>query len=147
MAFWGGAGCEPTGGFLPAPGLSHESGVSLAVSEYKRTDRIADQIKMEIADILTKKTKDPRIGFVTVTSVEVSDDLQHAKIFVSAHQDQKKTFIGLKKAAGFVRGELARRLPLRRIPELAFLPDTSTERVAHILDLLDKLEEETKEKE
>jgi ribosome-binding factor A len=114
------------------------------MSGFKRTDRVADQIKMEIADILMKKIKDPRIGFVTVTSVEISDDLQHAKVFVSVQKDQdpKKTFIGLKKATGFVRGELAKRLPLRRTPEVVFLPDTSSERVAHILDLLDQIKKD-----
>ena len=60
-----------TGVAMPAP----EAGVCFTVNEFKRTDRVADQIKMEIADILTKKTKDPRIGFVTVTSVQISDDL------------------------------------------------------------------------
>jgi ribosome-binding factor A len=124
-----------------------EAGVLLAVNEYKRTERVADQIKMEIADILTKKTKDPRIGFVTITSVEVSEDLKHAKVFVSAHQDEKSAFIGLKKATPFVRGELARRLHMRRIPEITFLPDTSTEKVSHILDLLDQIEKDVKKKD
>lgn len=120
--------------------------MSFAVQEFKRTDRIGDQIKMEVADILTRKTRDPRIGFVTVTSVEVSDDLQHAKIFVTVQKDQdpKPVFAGLRKAAGFVRAELSRRLHLRRIPELVFLPDVSTEKVSHILDLLDRIEKEKK---
>jgi len=127
--------------------LDPEAGACFAVNEYKRTDRVADQIKMEIADILTKKTKDPRIGFVTVTSVQVSDDLKHAKVFVSVHEDEKSAFVGLKKATGFVRAELARRLQLRRIPEIVFLPDTSTEKVTHILDLLDRIEKDVKKKE
>jgi ribosome-binding factor A len=127
--------------------LEPQAGAFSAVSEYKRTDRVADQIKMEIADILAKKTKDPRIGFVTVTSVQISDDLKHAKVFVSVHEDEKQTFIGLKKATPFVRGELARRLQMRRIPEIAFLPDTSTEKVTHILDLLDQIEKDIKKKE
>jgi ribosome-binding factor A len=120
--------------------LDPEAGVFLAVNEHKRTNRVADQIKIEIADILTRKTKDPRIGFVTVTSVEISDDLRHAKVFVSVHADEKNAFIGLKKATPFVRGELARRLQMRRIPEIVFLPDSSTEKVTHILDLLDQIE-------
>lgn len=112
------------------------------MNEYKRRDRVADQIKMEIADILSKKTKDPRIGFVTVISVIVSDDLKHAKVFVSIQKDQdrKKTFIGLQKATGFIRGELAKRMQLRRIPELAFLPDDSTENVNHLLEILETIE-------
>ena len=115
-----------------------------AMQEFKRTVRVGDQIKMEVADIVMKKIKDPRIGFVTITSVEVSDDLRHAKVFVSIQkdQDEKKTFIGLKKATGFVRGELARRLQLRYIPELIFLPDASTEKVGHLLDLLEQIKKE-----
>lgn len=119
-------------------------GAPFAVQEFKRTTRIGDQIKMEVADILATKTRDPRIGFVTVTGVEVSDDLQHAKVFVTVQKDQdaKQTFVGLRKATGFVRAELSRRLQLRRIPELLFLPDETTDRVSHILDLLDRLEKE-----
>lgn len=107
----------------------------------KRSERVADQIRMEIADILTTKVKDPRIGFVTVTSVDLSDDLQHARIFVSVlkNQDRKETFLGLGKATGFVRLELAKRLKLRRTPDLTFLPDTSTEKVNHLLDILDRI--------
>ncbi len=107
----------------------------------KRSERVADQIRMEIADILSKKVKDPRIGFVTVTSVDLTDDLQHAKVFVSvlSDQDRKATFLGLGKATGFVRLELAKRLKLRRTPQLAFLPDTSTEKVVHLLDLLERI--------
>ncbi|NKE70905.1 30S ribosome-binding factor RbfA [Candidatus Manganitrophus noduliformans] len=118
--------------------------MSFAVQEYKRTNRIGDQIKMEVADILTTKIRDPRIGFVTVTSVEVSDDLKHAKIFVTVQKDQdaKQAFMGLRKATGFVRAELSRRLQIRRVPEVAFLPDESTEKISHILDLLDRIEKE-----
>lgn len=114
------------------------------MQDYKRTDRVGDQIKMEVADILTKKIKDPRVGFVTITSVEVSDDLRHAKVFVSVQkdQDEKKTFLGLKKATGFIRGELAKRLQIRYVPDLAFLPDQATERVGRVLDLLEKIEKE-----
>lgn len=118
--------------------------MSFAVQEYKRTNRIGDQIKMEVADILTTKIRDPRIGFVTVTSVEVSDDLKHAKIFVTVQKDQdaKQAFMGLRKATGFIRAELSRRLQIRRVPEVVFLPDESTEKVSHILDLLDRIEKE-----
>ena len=115
-----------------------------ALQEYKRTDRIGDQIKMEVADIVAKKIKDPRVGFVTITAVEISDDLRHAKIFVAIQkdQDEKQTFIGLRKATAFVRGELARRLRLRYIPELIFLPDASTEKVGRLLDLLEQIKKE-----
>jgi len=113
------------------------------VSGYKRTDRIADQIKMEIANILVKKVSDPRIGRVTVMSVDVTSDLQHARVFVTVPQDQEKkeALSGLRKAAGFFRKELALRLPLRRTPDLTFLNDTSTVQVNHVLGLLEKIKE------
>lgn len=110
---------------------------------YKRTDRIADQIKMEIADILMKRVSDPRIGRVTVMSVDVTPDLQHARVFITVPQDQKKkeALSGLRKAAGFFRKELAIRLPLRRTPDLTFLNDNSTVHVNHVLGLLQKIKE------
>ncbi|MFQ5597138.1 MAG: 30S ribosome-binding factor RbfA, partial [Nitrospiria bacterium] len=107
----------------------------------KRADRVGDQIKEEIAQILAVKARDPRIGFVTVTGVRVSDDLNHAKVYVSVHekQDVRKTFAALKKARGFVRGQLAQRLPLRRIPDLVFLPDDLEQGQAHLLELHDQI--------
>lgn len=112
--------------------------------ENTRANRVADQIKREIATILSTKARDPRIGFVTVTEVNVSPDLHHAKVYISVqeNQDTKKTFAGLKKSRGFVRGELARRLPLRRVPDLAFLPDNANRGLGQILDLLDQVAQE-----
>lgn len=109
---------------------------------YKRTERLNDQIRMEIADILMTKVKDPRVGFVTVTSVEVSQDLRCAKVFVSilaALASSEKTMEGLTKAAPFIRGELGRRLHIRYIPELTFQPDRSAEETERVLKLLDKI--------
>ena len=114
--------------------------------EYKRTDRVADQIKMEVADILSKKAKDPRIGWVTILSVDLSPDLSHARLFVSMPDHEKETLWGLKKASGFIRSELARRLPLRRVPDLTFLADRSVEKVSRLLSLLDQAGEELKRK-
>lgn len=106
-----------------------------------RVDRVADLLKQEIADILTKKVRDPRIGFVTVTHADVSSDLQNARVYVSIQerQDQKKVFLALNKASGFVRGELARRLSLRRIPVLTFAPDTAVENLSHLLSVLEEV--------
>jgi ribosome-binding factor A len=109
---------------------------------YKRTERLNDQIRMEIADILMTKVKDPRVGFVTVTSVEVSPDLRYAKVFVSilaALASSEKTMEGLTKAAPFIRGELGRRLHIRYIPELTFQLDHSAEETDRVLKLLDKI--------
>jgi ribosome-binding factor A len=109
---------------------------------YKRTDRVGDQIKMEIADILSKKVKDPRVSWVTILSANVSPDLSHAKIFVSIQTDEKETLWGLKKASGFIRSELARRLPLKRVPDLQFVVDHSIEPTSRLLTLLEEIRKE-----
>ncbi len=110
---------------------------------YKRADRVSDQMRHEIADILMHKIKDPRIGFVTVTDVEVSDDLRNAKVFVSIYGDDKNaTLKGLKSAVSFIRSEVARRMRLRFVPELLFRIDETAERGAHIMELLRSIKEE-----
>ena len=114
-----------------------------------RSDRMADLLKEEIADVLTKKMRDPRIGFVTVTGVDVSRDFRNASIYVCFHekQDEKKGMTTLNKARGFVRGELARRLPLRRVPALTFVVDRMTERVSHLLGVIESLDVQREEME
>jgi ribosome-binding factor A len=109
---------------------------------YKRADRIGDQIKAEIADILMRKIKDPRIGFVTVTAVEVTDDLRSANVFVGILEDdsrQGKTLRALIKASGFIRSELGKRLRLKFLPQLSFHLDQSVQKAAHVLQLLEEL--------
>jgi ribosome-binding factor A len=99
-------------------------------------------MKQEIADILMRKIKDPRIGFVTVTDVEVADDLKNAKVFVSVYGgDKKNTLKGLESAKAFIRSELGRRMRLRIIPELLFRYDATAEEGAHIMELLREIEE------
>ena len=106
-----------------------------------RTIRVGDQIKKEIAAILCEEMRDPQIGFVTVTHVQVSNDLQFAKVYLSIQQsqDEKKTFASLKRASGFIRGKLSHRLPLRKTPALTFLPDRKSEKTTHLFDLLDEI--------
>ena len=101
-------------------------------TEYKRSDRIADVIHHEVADMLMRKVKDPRVAGVTVSGVEVTPDLRHARIFycVSGNptEEERKTIeLGLKKAVGFVRSELGRRLQLRYVPGVEFRYDASFE--------------------
>ena len=101
-------------------------------------------MKQEIADILMRKIKDPRIGFVTVTDVDLADDLRNAKVFVSVYggDDQKKDSLeGLKSASSFIRSELGRRMRLRFVPELLFRFDATVERGAHIMELLREIEQ------
>ncbi len=111
------------------------------MEEFKRADRVADQIRMEIADLLIKGAKDPRFQWVSVTAVEVSDDLRQARVFVAiiGQQDNKKILLGLKRASGFIRAELSRRLPLRRVPEIIFFTDTGSGKVSDLLMLMDQI--------
>lgn len=114
----------------------------MSKTTYKRADRVADQIRMEVADILMRKIKDPRVRSVTVTDVELTADLRIAHIFVTTmEQDQaeRDIFAGLSKASGFVRAELGRRLTLRYLPEVIFKKDVSGLRGDHVLQLLDGL--------
>lgn len=88
-----------------------------------RADRVAEQIKKELGEILTLKIKDPRIGFVTVTDVEITGDLQQATIFISVLGDEdekKETLVGLTKGLGFIRSEIGQRIRLRKTPEISF---------------------------
>lgn len=107
---------------------------------YQRSVRVADQIRMEVADILARKCKDPRLQFVTVTDVEMSHDLRLARVYVSllGNRDDEEA-IGkiLKRATGFVRLELGRRLDLRYTPDVTFWFDASgsqAEKIGRILD-------------
>ena len=101
--------------------------------EFKRSDRIADQLHKEIADIVFRRVKDPRLANLTVSGVNVTPDLQHARVFYcimggAAEESVKKNAAaGLDKARGFIRQELGRRLHLRYIPQLDFEYDTSFE--------------------
>ncbi|HET9961154.1 MAG TPA: 30S ribosome-binding factor RbfA [Nitrospiraceae bacterium] len=111
-------------------------------STYSRADRVADQIRMEVADILMRKIKDPRVRSVTVTDVELTKDLRMARIYVTTlerNDAERQVFDGLAKASGFVRAELGRRLTLRYLPELTFVKDVSGPRGDRILELLEGL--------
>ena len=115
---------------------------------FKRADRVSDQMKQEIADILMRKIKDPRIGFVTVTDVDLSDDLRNAKVFVSVYGSGKdETLKGLTSAAAFIRSELGRRMRLRIVPEILFRFDQSVEQGAHVMELLRDIENKNENKD
>src|SRR5512135_588192 len=93
---------------------SYSLRITMSKPTFKRAERVSDQMKEEIADILMRKIKDPRIGFVTVTDVEVADDLRNAKVFVSIYGgDKVKTLKGLESASAFIRSELGRRMRMR----------------------------------
>src|SRR3989442_15002050 len=109
---------------------------------HKRTDRVGDQIRMEIADILMRRLKDPRVGFVTVTAVDVTADLRQAWGYVTVLQQgpqEAETLAVLARAEGFIRSELGRRLERRDGPAPAVLKDTSLGRVKRVMPVLDQV--------
>lgn len=103
-----------------------------------RSARIADQIQRELAELI-RDLRDPRIGLVTLTGVELSRDQSHAKVFFTVLGSEADTAgEGLQRAAGFLRSELARRLTTRKVPELHFAYDESVERGVRLSRLIDE---------
>lgn len=110
-----------------------------------RANRVAVQMQKELGDILTRKIKDPRVGFVTITDVEVTGDLQQAKVFISVLGDDKEkqeSLLGLAKANGFIRAEIGQRIRLRKTPEITFEIDEAFEYGNRIDTLLRDLNKE-----
>ncbi len=108
-----------------------------------RREQLAEVIAEELSDLIRTRMKDPRIGFASITDVELSGDLRHAKVFVSvlgAPEEQRATLQGLEHAAGFLRRELAQRLTIRHTPEILFRLDESIERGTRILQLIHEME-------
>jgi ribosome-binding factor A len=103
-----------------------------------RANRLAEEMKKEISEILRDEIKDPRVGFVSVTRVEVSSDLRYARVYVSVLGDpveRREAEKALKKAGGFIRSQLAHRIRLRYTPELTFKLDESIEHGIRISSL------------
>ena len=122
----------------------------MSKTTYKRADRVADQIRMEVADILMRKIKDPRVRSVTVIDVELTADLRIAHIFITTmekDQAERDIFAVLSKTSGYVRAELGRRLTLRYLPEVIFKKDVSGLRGDRVLQLLDGLHGDTEQGE
>jgi ribosome-binding factor A len=108
----------------------------------KRLDRVNQLIKEEISYLLQRELKDPRLGFVTVTEVDVAKDLRSGKVYVSVLGDEAQwrgSLAALQSARGFIRNWLAPRLRLRAVPNLSFHPDRSMAHAAHIQSLLERL--------
>ncbi len=109
--------------------------------EYSRTVRVAEQLRRELALLIQQEVKDPRLGMVTVSDVEVSSDLAHAKVYVTALAGEDKideTVAVLNHAASFLRRELGHRLVLRTIPRLQFYYDRSISQGAELSALIEK---------
>jgi len=115
----------------------------------RRVSRVAELIKREVSQLLISGIKDDRVGvgMVSITEVDVSGDLQHAKIFVSIYgsdEARAETMAGLKSATGYVRSTLGQRIRLRRTPEVLFVEDRSIERGTQVLSLINRLSAERK---
>lgn len=111
----------------------------------RRHDRLADQIRGEVAEMIEGEVKDPRIGLVTVTCVDLSPDFSHARVRVSVlgdEQARRESLAGLQSAAGYVRHQVTQRLRLRRAPEITFVIDRGAEEAARIEELLQKIRQE-----
>jgi ribosome-binding factor A len=108
---------------------------------YKRSQRVSDLLREEIADIIIYKLKDPRIGFITVTGVDVTDDLKMSVVFLSVlkEEDKKPTLEILNSAKSFIRSELSKRLRIKFIPSVEFKLDPSIEYGSKIDRLLDEI--------
>ncbi len=108
----------------------------------RRTERINDLLREELSDLLRRQMKDPRLGgLVTVTEVDVSPDLRHARVFISvmgSQEEQEDTFRALEAARHFLRRELSKRLSLRRTPDLSFRRDATLEQGARLLALIEE---------
>ena len=110
--------------------------------EFARSDRVAEQMLRELADLLQFEVKDPRVGMVTVTEVEVSGDMSHAKIYYSAPLQDNKALDalqkGLERTAGFLRSQLSKRMLLRTVPQLHFVYDASIDSGMKMSRLIDE---------
>ena len=121
------------------------------MAQGRRVERVAALIRKETSQLLINGIRDERVhqGMVSITDVEVSGDLQHCKIFVSIFgeaSDQPKVMEGLQAASGYLRGELGRRLQMRRAPEVVFQLDRGIEKGTSVLGLLNRLEDERRER-
>ncbi|WIG57983.1 MAG: Ribosome-binding factor A [Ktedonobacterales bacterium] len=112
------------------------------MSKRWRQDQLGEVIAHELSDLIRTRLKDPRVGFASITDVEVTQDIRHAKVFVSvmgSEEEQRETLATLEHASGFLRHELAQRLTVRHTPDLLFRLDTSIERGTHVLGLINQV--------
>ncbi|WP_066288912.1 30S ribosome-binding factor RbfA [Bacillus sp. FJAT-29937] len=115
-----------------------------------RANKVGEQMKKELGEIIGRKIKDPRVGFVTVTDVQVTGDLQQATVFISVLGDEEQrenTLKGLAKAKGFIRSEIGQRIRLRKTPEIFFEFDESIDYGNRIETLLHQIHDEDRSKE
>ncbi|MDX9716843.1 30S ribosome-binding factor RbfA [Thauera sp. WH-2] len=108
--------------------------------EYSRSQRVVEQIRRELAELIRLEVKDPRVGFITLTDVEITPDYAHAKVYftnMTGEDDVPEILQGLRRASGFLRRELGRRIRIHTIPELHFHYDRSVEEGSRLSQLID----------
>ncbi|ASV65914.1 30S ribosome-binding factor RbfA [Cytobacillus sp. FSL W7-1323] len=115
-----------------------------------RSNRVGEQMKKELGEIIGRKIKDPRVGFVTVTDVHVTGDLQQATVYISVlgnEEQREDTLRGLAKAKGFIRSEIGQRIRLRKTPEITFEFDESIDYGNRIETLLHQIQDDGQSKD
>ncbi len=113
--------------------------------EGKRSEKVADLIRREVSEMLFRTVKDPRIGFITITKVYVTEDCRLAKVYFSVTgsiEERERSKRGLESAKGYIRKELGRRIRLRYTPEIIFLFDPAIEYAIHIEEILQNIHRE-----
>jgi ribosome-binding factor A len=111
----------------------------MGIKEYSRSERVADQIQREVAEIIARELDDPRIGRVTVSGSSLSKDLSNATLYITLplDGDVARTLEGLNRACGFIRRRLGQRVRMRYVPRLRFAHDATLERATRVGELLD----------
>ncbi|AKU12514.1 ribosome-binding factor A [Azoarcus sp. CIB] len=110
--------------------------------EYSRSQRVAEQVRRELAELIRLEVKDPRVGFITLTDVEITPDYAHAKVFFTSMRGEEgldEILTGLRRASGFLRRELGKRVRIHTLPELHFHYDPSVERGSRMSQLIDQV--------
>ncbi len=110
--------------------------------EFSRSQRVAEQVRRELAELIRLEVKDPRVGFITLTDVEITPDYAHAKVYFTSMTGEEgldEILAGLRRASGFLRRELGRRVRIHTTPELHFHYDKSVEQGSRLSQLIDKV--------
>lgn len=113
--------------------------MTIYMPRYRRTDRVNELLREEISLVMRNEVRDPRVGLATVTAVETSPELDHARVYITAlgtEEEREEVVSGLRSAAAFIRGQLSRRLHMRRVPELHFQYDRMLDEATRIEQLL-----------
>ena len=110
--------------------------------EFSRSQRVAEQIRRDLAELIRLEVKDPRVGFITLTDVEITPDYAHAKVYFTSMRGEEgldEILTGLHRASGFLRRELGKRVRIHTLPELQFQYDSSVERGSRLSQLIDQV--------